>query len=166
PGDYAGLAGLIMGGVGLIPATTIDATTGLATTAPTYRLPVTNAGFSGVLDILGNNVTVTSMFGGGARKFIVRHRYGATLAAANAAAWTHLRTSWTNYRWDGTTYVLEPFGPDALDMYPILDSAGDYSIQKLLFQWSSYTAPGGFHQFELDFFNGSGGAFPAPGPQR
>ena len=164
PGDYAGLAGAVMGGVGLIPAsaTVISPTTGLATTDPSYRLHVTNAGFGGVLDILGNNVTITSLFGVGASKFVVRHRYGATLAAANAAAWSHLRTSWTNYRWDGSTYVLESFGPDAADMYPILNPAGDYSIQKLLFQWSSYTAPNGFHQFELDFFNAGGGPVAAP----
>jgi hypothetical protein len=160
--DYAGLTGIVMGGVGLIPATTINATTGLATTDPAYRLPVTNAAFGGTLDILGNNVTITSLVGIGASKFVVRHRYGATLAAANAAAWTHLRTNWANYRWDGTTYVLESFGPDATDRYPILNPAGDYSIQKLLFQWSSHTAPNGFHQFELDFFNASGTAVSAP----
>jgi hypothetical protein len=162
PGDYAGMAGIVMGGVGLIPATTISATTGLATTVAPYRLVVTNSGFGGVLDILGNNVTMTSLFGAGARKFVVRHRYGATLAAANAASWSHLRTSWANYRWDGTTYVLDPFGPDGSDMYPLLNPALDYSIQKLLFEWSSYTAPNGFHQFELDFFNAVGGAMPAP----
>lgn len=164
PGDFAGLAGLIMGGVGLIPATTINPTTGLATTDPSYRLPVTNAGFGGVLDILGNNVTITSLFGIGARKFVVRHRYGATLAAANAASWSHLRTNWANYRWNGTTYILEPFGPDASDKYPILNPAGDYSIQKLLFQWSSHTASNGFHQFELDFFTEGGAAVASPAP--
>ena len=157
PSDpFGGLAGVTMGGVGNVPATTINATTGRATTASSYVPYVQNAAFGGTLNILGNNVTMENLWAAGARKYLVLHRVGTS------GAFTHFRQTWSNYQWVGTTYVLESFGPDSSDMYPLLDPSGDYSIQKLLLQWSSLGAINGIHQFEVQFFNASGVAVASP----
>src|SRR5215831_19371519 len=141
-----GTAGVTMGGVGNIPATVIDAA-GRATTAASYVPHVENAAFGGVLNILGNNVTLHSLWASGARKYRILHRLGT------AGAFAHFRQTWSNYHWTGGTYVLESFGPDASDMYPLPNPADDYSIQKLLLQWNTLGAINGIHQFQVEFFN-------------
>jgi hypothetical protein len=150
-----GTAGVTIGGVGNVPATTINAA-GRATTAPTYVPHVDNAAFGGVLNILGNNTTLHNLWSSNARKYRVLHRLGT------AGAFTHLRQAWTNYHWVGTTYVLESFGPDATDMYPLPNPSDDYSIQKLLLQWNTLGAVNDLHQFQIEFFTAAGAAVPAP----
>jgi hypothetical protein len=141
PSDpFGGLAGVMMSGVGNIPATTIDAG-GRATTAPTYVPHVQSAAFTGILNVLGNNVTLNSLWSSGARKYRILHRLGA------AGPFANFRQGWTNYHWTGATSVLESFGPDASDMYPLPNPADDYSIQKLLLQWNTLGAVNGIHQF-------------------
>jgi hypothetical protein len=130
----------MMSGVGNIPATTIDAG-GRATTAPTYVPHVQSAAFTGILNVLGNNVTLNSLWSSGARKYRILHRLGA------AGPFANFRQGWTNYHWTGATSVLESFGPDASDMYPLPNPADDYSIQKLLLQWNTLGAVNGIHQF-------------------
>ncbi len=147
PSDpFGGLAGVMMSGVGNIPATTIDAG-GRATTAPTYVPHVQNAAFTGILNVLGNNVTLNSLWSSGARKYRILHRLGT------AGPFANFRQGWTNYHWTGATSVLESFGPDASDMYPLPNPADDYSIQKLLLQWNTLGAVNGIHQFQVEFFN-------------
>ena len=148
-----GTAGATMGGVGNIPATVINAA-GRATTAASYVPHVENAAFGGVLNILGNNVTLHNLWTAGARKYRVMHRLGTS------GAFTHFRQTWSNYHWVGTTYVLESFGPDSSDMYPLPNPADDYSIQKLLLQWNS--SVDGVHQFQVEFYNASGTVVPSP----
>lgn len=152
---YGGLAGVTLGGVGNIPATTIDAT-GRATTAATYIPYVQNAAFSGVLNILGNFVTMQSLWAAGARKYIILYRQGT------AGPFTHFRQTWSNYLWTGLTYTLESFGPDASDMYPMPDPGADYSIQKLLLQWNTLGAPNMIHQFQVQFYNAANVLVPSP----
>lgn len=157
PATYPpGTAGITMGGVGNIPATTIDATTGKATTAASYVPHVVNAAFGGVLNILGNNVTLGTLYGAGARKYRVKHRLGT------AGAFANFRQTWANYHWVGLTYVLESFGPDASDMYPLPNPADDYSIQKLLLQWNSVGAVNGLHQFQVEFFSATSAPIASP----
>ncbi len=146
---FGGLAGVTMGGVGNIPATTIDAG-GRATTAASYVPFVQAAAFSGVLNILGNNVTMQSLWTAGARKYRILHREGSSGAFAD------FRQTWSNYHWVGSTYVLESFGPDASDMYTLPNPADDYSIQKLLLQWNTLGAVNDLHQFQVEFFNAAG----------
>ena len=152
---FGGLAGVTMGGVGNIPATTIDAS-GRATTAATYVPHVQAAAFSGVLNILGNNVTMQSLWTAGARKYRILHRQGTS------GAFTDFRQTWSNYHWVGTTYVLESFGPDAADMYPLPNPSDDYSIQKLLLQWNTLGAVNGVHQFQVAFFNAASAPVASP----
>jgi len=164
PDDYAGLAGPMIGGVGLCPARRIDSTTGLATTTmdPGYRLQVTNAAFGGLLDIYGLGTEMISLFNSGARRFVVKHRWGVTLPA-ESAPWSNLRTTWSNIRQTATADILESFGPDASDRYPLINPATtNYSIRNLLFEWPSYSAPNGYHQFELEFVNGAGAVVSSP----
>jgi len=156
PNDpFGGLAGVTMGGVGNIPATTIGAD-GRATTAPAYVPHVQAAAFSGVLNVLGNNVTVQSLWTAGARKYRILHREGTS------GAFTDFRQTWSNYHWVGSTYVLESFGPDASDMYPLVNPADDYSIQKLLLQWNTLGAVNAVHQFQVEFFNASNAPVASP----
>jgi hypothetical protein len=152
---FGGLAGITLAGVGNIPATTIDAS-GRATTAAAYVPHVENAAFSGVLNILGNNVTMHSLWTAGARKYRILHRLGT------AGAFTHFRQTWANYHWVGITYVLESFGPDASDMYPFPNPSDDYSIQKLLLQWNSLGDVNGVHQFQVEFFNAANAPVASP----
>lgn len=152
-----GTAGVTMGGVGNIPATKIDAA-GRATTDPAYVPYVQNAAFCGVLNILGNNVTVANLYDAphNARKYRIRHRVGT------AGPWSDFRQTWANYHWVGGTYILESFGPDASDMYPLPNPADDYSIQKLLLQWNSVGEINTLHQFEVEFFTAASAPVASP----
>jgi hypothetical protein len=157
PAAYpAGTAGVTIGGVGSIPATKIDAT-GRATTDPAYVPHVVNAAFGGVLNILGNNVTLGDLYNvHAARKYRVLHRQGT------AGAFTNFRQAWYNYHWVGSIYVLESFGPDTNDMYPLPNPADDYSIQKLLMQWNTGGAVNDVHQFQVQFFTAANAPVASP----
>jgi hypothetical protein len=145
-------AGPVIGGVGLIPFTKI-ATDGYATITEPYFVKPDEAAFGGTLNLIGNTATLPGLWGAGARKYKVMHRFGNTPAAVDAAAWTPIRQSWANFRWTGSNHVWESFGPDGSDMYPLVDPALDYSIKALLFQWETSTAPNNLHQFKIDFFS-------------
>jgi hypothetical protein len=147
----AGMAGAIIGGVGLIPATKISAD-GYATITDPYRINPDAAAFGGTLDLIGNTVTLQSLWAAGARKYRVMHRFGNTIADVNAAVWTPIRQNWANYRWTGTTYVWESFGPDTSNLYPLVNPALDYSIKALLFEWNTSAEPNNIHQFRIDFY--------------
>ena len=149
-----GTAGVVIGGVGLIPATVIAG--GRATTAAGYVPHVQNAAFGGTMNLIGNRVTMQSLWTAGARKYRVLHREGV------AGAFAPIRQSWSNYRWTGTTYVLESYGPDADNKYDMLNPSLDYSIDDLLFQWKSGGFVAGIHEFQAQFFNAGGGAVPSP----
>ncbi|MDO9308049.1 MAG: hypothetical protein Q7V04_03190 [Deltaproteobacteria bacterium] len=147
----AGTAGVVIGGVGIIPATKINAA-GYATISEPYRINPDAAAFGGTLDLIGNTATLPGLWAAGARKYRVLHRCGNTVAEVNAAPWTPIRQNWANYRWTGTTHVWESFGPDSNHLYPLVNPALDYSIKALLFQWNSATEPNNIHQFKIDFY--------------
>lgn len=150
----AGTAGAVIGGVGLVPASQIA--DGYATTDPSYYLYVDEAAFGGLLNLIGNRSTMQSLWASGARKYAIQHRAGTSGAFAPLAA------SWTNYRWDGTRYVLEHFGPDGDTRYPLTDPSADYSIDDLLIQWQSVGAAPGLHQFQAEFFTAANAPVPTP----
>jgi hypothetical protein len=155
-----GTAGPVIGGVGLIPATTISG--GRATTAPTYVPHVTNAAFGGILNFIYNRPNVVALWGAGARKYRILHRVGTS------GSFAPLRRTWSNYRWTGSTYVLESFGPDNNDRYPLKDPSFDYATKDLLFQWNSAggggdpAIPTGLHEFQVEFRNSSGAVVASP----
>ncbi|HJW38091.1 MAG TPA: hypothetical protein VJ420_05710 [Candidatus Udaeobacter sp.] len=155
-----GTAGPVIGGVGLIPFTTI--TGGRATTAPGYYPPVTDAAFGSVLNFIYNRPTIQSLWAAGARRYAIVHRFGSS------GSFTALRRTWSNYRWNGTTYVLDPFGPDASDTYELKDPTFDYSTKDLLFQLNTTggsgdpAIPTGIHEFQVQFHKAGGGAVASP----
>jgi hypothetical protein len=144
-----GLAGAVIGTVGLIPTTNISAD-GFATTDPAYYFHVIETAFGGAMNLLGNQVTMQSLWTANARKYKILHRLGT------AGAFTPIRQGWTNYHWNGSTFILEPFGPDASNNYPLTNPADAYSIQNLLLQWNSIGETPGIHQFQAQFFRNDG----------
>ncbi len=147
--------GPVMGSVGLIPTTKINAA-GKATTAVGYYIPVTNASFGGGLNIIGNRTQMQTLWAAGARKYKIKKRYTV------AGTFSDFRSAWTNYRWNGSDYVLESFGPDASDFYPMPNPATDYSIDDLLVQFNSVGLENGMHQFQAEFYNAANTLMPTP----
>jgi hypothetical protein len=90
-----------------------------------------------------------ALWAAGARKYRIDYALGGS-------AYTPLQASWKNYRWNGTTYVLDHFGPDGNNQYPMLDPGVDYSIDDLLIQWNSKTENNGLYRFRARFFEADG----------
>jgi hypothetical protein len=153
------LLGPVIGSVGLIPTTKIDAVTGKATIDPGYYVEAQNAAFGGTLNLIANRVTLTGLYAAGARKCRVFHRLGTS------GAFAPLRSLWFNYRWTGTTYIQEAAAPDSNDMYPVLNPALDYSIDDLLIQFDSNNLTRGLNQFRVQFFN-EGGTIEIPSTEQ
>ncbi len=153
--DYpSGTVGAVIGGVGLIPASTII--NGYAQTGSSYYVAVDEAAFGGRMNLIGNRVTMQDLWNRGARKYKMLHQIGSS------GSFSSIHQNWVNYRWNGTTYVLERFGPDTADMYPLLDPSLDYSIDDLLLQWQSVGFPAAIHQFKAEFFDNSNNPVSAP----
>jgi hypothetical protein len=148
PAPNPGLPGTIIGTVGLIPATTI-APNGKATTATGYYVEVHNAAFGGVLNLIGNGVNIAALVAAGAHKYRVMH-------AAPGSGFVPLVSAWTNYQWNGSTYVPMGFTADASQEYTLLNPALEYSIDDLLIQFSTYGMDTGLHQFKIEFFKADG----------
>lgn len=144
------LMGPVIGCVGLIPTTKINAISGKATTDPGYMVQVQNAAFGGLLNIIGNQPNLRSLITTSGASFIkVKHRTGT------AGVLTDFITSWNNYKWNVAIndYVLESFSADAGNFYRLQDIALDYSIHDLLFQFDSGQLSQGIHQFQVEFYN-------------
>lgn len=150
------LQGPVIGCVGLIPTTKINAS-GRATTDPAYFVPVQNAAFGGLINMIGNAPNRIALWGAGAR-FIKVFR------AEGAAAPTEFRTGWYNYHWDAAAgdYILDSYGPDAGNFYPLQDPGIDYSIHDLLFQFDSGRLANGIHKFSVKFYNAAKVEVPVP----
>jgi len=156
----AGTAGPVVGGVGLIPFSAISG--GRATTAPGQIPSVDHAAFGGVLNLIYNHSTVAGLWAAGARRYSVLHRVG------DSGAFAPLRRTWLNYRWNGSDFALDYFGPDANDHYELRDPALVYSTKDLLFQWNTTGNAGepptanGLHEFQIQFYNAAGAVVAAP----
>lgn len=155
-----GTEGPVIAGVGLIPFTTIAG--GRATTAASYNPHVVNAAFGGVVNFTYNRPNVAAAWAAGARRYKILHRAGTT------GTFVALRRNWTNYRWTGSTFVLESFGPDAQDRYELKDPSLDYSTKDLLFQmdtagWTGAPALAtGLHEWQVNFFKDDGSPVKVP----
>jgi len=91
-----GAGGPIVTRLGFIPSTEIDPITGQATTDPSYFFYVKNASFGGSVHVMLN---FPGMLGSGAAYYRVLVD-GATDIA-----------TWTNYKWNGFTFTLQPVAP-------------------------------------------------------
>ncbi len=148
------LQGPVMGTVGLIPTTKINAA-GRATTDPGYYIEVQNAAFGGLLNVIGNRTTLQNLWTAGARKYKVLHRQGTS------GSFSEYRSAWYNYRWNGTDYELDSYGADSGNYYTFPNPAVDYSIDDLLLQFDSNNLTKGQHQFQVAFYNASNLVVPA-----
>ena len=153
--DYpSGTAGVVIGGVGLIPATLISG--GYATTDPHYYIHADEDAFGGRMNLIGNRATMQDLWSRGGRKYKIQHRLGSS------GSFNPIYQTWVNYRWDGTKYVKETFEADTSDMYPLLNPSLDYSIDDLLLQWQSVGYQSGIHEFKAEFFDNAGNSVTAP----
>ncbi|EDP97925.1 hypothetical protein U8527_18200 [Kordia algicida OT-1] len=151
--------GPIMGSVGLIPTTKINAS-GRATTASNYFIHAQNAAFGGRLNVIGNRTKMDQLPGIGAKKYKVFHRKGAS------GGFSEFVTSWYNYKWNGSDYVLEAASADSNNFYKMPSAGVDYSIDDLLFQFNSTKLSTGIHQFKVKFYNNAGTEVGATNPEQ
>ena len=93
-----GAGGPIITRLGFIPSTEIDSVTGQATTDPAYFFYVKNASFGGSIHVMLN---FPGMLGAGAGYYKVFVDAGPDIA------------TWTNYKWNGATFLLQNVGPSA-----------------------------------------------------
>jgi len=155
--QQSGIVGPVIAAVGLVGAGDI-ATDGYCTIVPTtppYYLTPDHAAFCGTLNLIGNVATLIYLYGHGATKYQVSHRYGATAALAATAPASLILQSWANFEIVGVNDVWQSFGPDSGGFYPMVNPAVPYTIQNLLFQWTTAAEPDGVHQFQLNFFDAS-----------
>lgn len=147
----AELAGDVLAGVGLVPATQI--VDGYASTHPGYYPHVEDAAFGGLLNLIGNGDTLARLWAAGARRYRILHQYAG-------GGFTPIDQAWTNYLRVGRRYQPRPFGPDAAHTYPLTDPNDEYSVDDLLLQWNSTTFSSGLHDFRAEFFAADGTPVP------
>jgi hypothetical protein len=151
----SGLVGPVIATIGVIGTGDI-APDGYCTVVGNYPINPVEAAFCGTMSFIGNIATLNYLFNvAGATKYQVLHRYGATPALASAAAFAPIFQSWGNFEIEGVNDVWQSFGPDASGYYPFVNPAIPYTIQSLLFQWTSSGEPDGSHQFQINFFDAS-----------
>jgi len=138
------LLGPIVGSVGFIPTTKISSS-GRATTDPGYYVEVQNAAFGGTLNLIGNRVKLQSLYTSGIVKYRVE-------IAGSGASFSRLISNWSNYRWNGSTYLLESFSPSSLGFYALTDPSLDYSIDDLLIQFPTTALLPGLYQIKVTFY--------------
>lgn len=139
--------GPLVGSVGLIPTTKINAS-GRATTDSGYYHFVENAAFGGTLNLIGNRAKLLQLWTAGNRKYMVE-------IAASTGAFAKLISNWSNYRWTGSTYALESFAASAYGYYQMANPATDYSIDDLLVQFPTTALLPGLYKIKVTFFVGS-----------
>lgn len=144
PSIDPGLLGPLVGSVGLIPTTQIDAT-GRATTDPGYFVPVQNAAFGGTLNLIGNRIKIQDLWNNGIKKYKVE-------ITPPGGSPQKLISNWSNYRWSGSTYVLESFAPSSLGFYELANPGNDYSIDDLLIQFPTTALLPGLYQVKVTFY--------------
>ena len=144
PTISSSLQGPVIGSVGLIPTTKIDAN-GRASTDPGYYHVVRNAAFGHNINLIGNRTQLSTLWSANARKYKVLHRSGTS------GAFQPLESGWKNYQWNGTEYILRSFSMHA-DFYYMVNPAIDYSIDDLLMGLNTRMLNTGQHQFKVEFY--------------
>ncbi|WP_026947470.1 hypothetical protein [Algoriphagus marincola] len=147
PGIPEKLAGPVIGGIGLIPKSNINQSTGRATTDAGYYTHVQNAAFGGTLNVIGNRTKLQQLWAQGARKYRV-------LIDPPTGSAQKLLSNWSNYRWNGSSYVLQTFSASALGYYQLANPAIDYSIDDLLIQFPTIALLPGIHKITVIFYKG------------
>jgi hypothetical protein len=136
--------GPVVGSVGLIPTTKINAD-GRATTDAGYYVFVENSAFGGTLNLIGNRTKIQQLWSSNIKKYKVE------ITPPGGPA-QKLISNWSNYRWNGSTYVLESFAPSSLGFYELANPANDYSIDDLLIQFPTSALLPGLYKITVTFY--------------
>jgi hypothetical protein len=142
--------GPLLMGIGLIPATDVNALSGLATTPPGSPYVVTNAPFGGTLPIMVNYQSADSVAGAAFYQVLV-----------DGVPQTD---TWTVYFWNGVTNVLQTVpaqtvGPSLVPgCYPVHPVAQLFNYQPpaLGDELDSTRFSNGLHTIQLQFLDASG----------
>lgn len=140
--------GPLVGSIGLIPTTKINPS-GRATTDSGYYHFVENAAFGGTLNLIGNRTKLQQLYAAGNRKYKVE------IAGPGGGSFTKLISNWSNYQWNGSTYNLESFAPNAFGYYQMANPATDYSIDDLLIQFPTTGLLPGLYSVKVTFYIGT-----------
>ena len=153
PSFPPGSTGPIFAGVGLVPSSYID-TDGYANiNIPGYYY-ATNAPFGGSLNVFGHWTTLRYAYG--AAKYRV-------LYSKDGAPFQRLHQTWTNFRWNGTTWLPVAVGPDGTDAYVLPSPAEIWYLPNLLISWQTASGFGdGTYQLKLELINSVGTVLASP----
>jgi hypothetical protein len=152
PSFPPGSTGPIFAGVGLVPSTYIDSG-GYANLNISGYYFATNAPWGGNLNVFGHWQTL--QFAYGAAKYRV-------LYSKDGGPYTRLRQTWTNFKYNGTTWVPNAIGPDANDAYAIPSPWEIWYLPNLLISWQTGTFGDGTYSLKLELLNGSGTLLASP----
>ncbi len=147
-----GSTGPIFAGVGLVPSTYIDSS-GYANIDISGYYYATNAPFGGKLNIFGHWNTL--LFGYGAAKYRV-------LYSKDGGPYQRLRQTWTNFKYNGTTWVPFAIGPDVNDAYAIPSPFEIWYLPNLLISWQSDQFGDGTYNLKLELMNSVGTVLASP----
>lgn len=153
PSFPPGSTGPIFAGVGLVPFNYIDSA-GYANIDIGGYYSATNAPFGGNLNVFGNWNTLRFAYGA------ARYR---VLISKDGGPFTRLHQTWTNFKFNGSTWVPSAIGPDAAESYPIPAPWELWYLPNLLISWQ--TAAGfadGTYTLKLQLLNAGG--FPLANP--
>jgi hypothetical protein len=152
PSFPAGSTGPVFAGVGLVPFNYIDAS-GHANINISGYYYATNAPFGGSLNVFGN---WTTLLAEGAARYRVVY-------SENGGPFTPLKQTWTNFEWNGVTWVPTAIGPDSNNTYPIPAAGQTWYLPNLLISWQTAVGFGnGTYTLELQLFNASGTQLASP----
>jgi sugar lactone lactonase YvrE len=102
--ELASPGGPVITRIGHIPSTSINWTDGLATTVPSYFFYVKNASFGGSVHVMLNFPNMRAL--------------GAKYYRVYAGGTLQLET-WTNYKWNGTTFAPQTVAPVFSGLYAV-----------------------------------------------
>jgi hypothetical protein len=152
PSFPPGTTGPIFAGVGLVPATYIDSS-GYANINIASYYSASNAPFGGSLNVFGNWNTLRFAYGA------VRYR---VLYSEHGGPYTHLKQTWTNFKWNGSTWVPNAIGPDAQDAYPVPPPWELWYLPNLLISWQSSKFADDTYNLKLELLNSGGFVLGSP----
>jgi DNA-binding beta-propeller fold protein YncE len=134
-----GAGGPIITRLGFVPSTEIDPLTGQATTDPAYFFYVKNASFGGSIHVMLN---FPGMLNAGATYYKVFVDASPDIA------------TWTNYKWNMFTFVLQNVGPSA-GFYKIPTPGEVWAIPDLGYVLDSTKFSNAKHKLRVALYDGS-----------
>jgi sugar lactone lactonase YvrE len=139
--ELASPGGPIITRVGHIPSTEVNWADGLATTSPSYFFRVKNASFGGSVHVMLNFPTMRSL--------------GASFYRVYAGGVLQQET-WTNYKWNGSTFVPQTVAPVASGYYAVPSSLDLWATPDLGFVLDTTKLTNDRHVVVVALYNSSG----------